>query len=346
MKSLKESLKESLLDDFEDIAITQDENNLNDLLKKADDAAKKGRLVTNSDKNHSSNSKIENNILYIPNYTAYIYTTDSHEFFMDAKKLKPYDTIQCSKFTNEFSLAVGHEANSKIAKIINIPEGQLKLLTRYINGLEINLDMSYPGLITNYNYDPNHKCYFENCKLNCTNRDAAGMRFDNIPEFHDCKITNFRSIYVYNANAIKDEDNKKLFDKIFDKNYTATYVDRKDPNKQYIRKGDLKTLYATVNIPKKYKFVETETNNKMFKVNEKFNLNDIINISNFDKHLSNIQIRDNNVGIIFYKPEELKDGGMYEIYAYYMLDKFSEKYHSEDLPNNPGWKVLVAKRMH
>ncbi len=347
------SLYESLLDDFEDMESSQDTDNVNNiLLPQADEEAgvykyKYGRPIQ-TDKKLSNGedipetSFIENGILKLGHCRFYEYTPEVHDILMKAKSIAPYDEIHHG---TELAFANGmKEVTSKVAKTINVYNGGVKfgMTTKLVKDLNINVWINKVGdqaflhpPIDNAN---GFKLEMVNCKITCGGNylDNKRMRFGDIPEFKNCKITGINRINIYGPFCVRDRDDKLLSD-IFDETYKAKYVDAS--GKEYIRKGDLKTLAATVNNPKKYLLQESELGECKFAVNPKFKLEDLIDIKCFDKDLDYIQISDNNVGIIFFKSK-------YEtipVNASYFVEGVTSK-NTQCLPNNKEWKVTVLKR--
>ena len=345
------SLYESLLDDFEDMESSQDTDNVNNLLlPQADEEAgvykyKYGRpILTNKKLRNGEDipetSFIENGILKLGHCKFYEYTPKVHDILMEAKSIAPYDEIHHG---TELVFGGMKEVNSKVAKTINLYNGGVTfgMATKLVKDLNINVWINEAGdsllhpPIDNPNGD---RLEMVNCKITCGGNflDNKKMRFGDIPEFKNCKITGINKVNIYGPFCIRDREDK-LLSNIFDETYKAKYVDAS--GKEYIRKGDLKTLVATVNNPKKYLLQKSELGYCKFAVNPKFKLEDIIDINCFDKDLDYIQISDNNVGIIFFKS---KHETIY-VNPSYFSEVVTLK-NTQYLPNNKEWRVTVLKR--
>lgn len=343
------SLYESLLDDFEDMESSQDTDNVNNiLLPKADEEAgvykyKYGRAIKTNMKLSNGESIpetsfIENGILKLGHCKFYNYTPEVHDVLMEAKSIAPYDEIHHG---TELIFDGMKEVTSKVAKTINVYNGGVKfgMTTKLVKDLNINVWINGAGeLHSPFDNAAGDKLEISNCNITCSGSviDNKKMRLGDIPEIKNCKITGIERITIYGPFAIKDRRDK-LLSNIFDESYKAKYVDAS--GKEYIRKGDLKTLAATVNNPKKYIFQPSELGECKFEINPKFKLEDIIDINCFDKDLSHIQISDNNVGIIFFKSKH----ETIQVSASYFAEGVTQ-YNTAYLPNNKDWRVTVIKR--
>jgi hypothetical protein len=73
----------------------------------------------------------------------------------------------------------------------------------------------------------------------------------------------------------------------------------------------------------------------MFKINPKFKLSDIFDISGFNM-LEKITIADNNIGIIFFKGKHGVSGTGFS--------GLVQDWNKMDLPNDKDWKIIICKR--
>ena len=178
---------------------------------------------------------------------------------------------------------------------------------------------------------------------------ASRMKFNDIPVFKNCDINGIYIVTIYGANVLKGQ-NLSLFESMLDPTHQALYssktvtpkrlqpVDWHGATDMVVKKGTFKQVYACLNNSKKYNFVPTEKyGDTMFKINPKFKLSDIFDISCI-KDLEKITISDNNIGIVFHK----KDTGNATLGTGF--SGLVENWNHMDLPNDKDWRIAICKK--
>ena len=373
MITLYKYLRESLLDDFDDLDNKQHKGMIDDALFKADVNA--GVLASNStpDKYRNSSyslnknsmmmngevaqerSRIEDGILKLGVASTYRYTSAKvHSVLQDVKAIEPYDTIWCPKSMSIFMNTI----DDSIAKEINIYNGNLELgyIVEKVENITLNIGINndtmwHPAITVPVN-QVGGKITFKNCTINHPedrNIMVSRMKFNDIPVFNNCDINGIYIVTIYGANILKGR-NLLLFESMLDPTHQAAYSSKpvvakylqptgwnpEDHAETVIKKGTFKQVYACLNNPKKYNFVPTEEyGDTMFKINPKFKLSDIFDISCI-KDLEKITIADNNIGIIFFKGERGAVGTGFS--------GLIQDWNQMDLPNDKDWKIIICKK--
>lgn len=371
MITLYKYLRESLLDDFDDLADKQHNNLLDQLFFEADkNAGVLTRDSTIDDWRNSScglyqslkmngekvqeRSRIEDGILKLGASNTYYYYPNVDKKLQDIKSIEPYDTIWCPK---SICLDVP-VVDDKVAKTINIYNGKLKLSNdvQRVENITLNIALNeVPTLspaIDVPTYQVAGPVTFKNCTItfpsgcSCIN---SRMKFHDIPTFKNCKIRGISWVSIYGANVLKGK-NLALFESMLDPKHQALYSSKpivakylqptgwnaEDHAEMVVKKGTFKQVYACLNNAKKYNFVPSEDyGTTTFKINPKFKLSDIFDISGFDD-LERITIADNNIGICFYSGDHSLVGTGFSGRV--------DDHNRIDLPNNPGWKVIICKK--
>lgn len=371
MITLYKYLRESLLDDFDDLAEKQHNSMIDDALFKADVNA--GVLSSSSTPDKYRNpsyglskhmmgeeiaqerSRIEDGILKLGMASTYYYTSAKvHDILQDVKAIEPYDTIWCPK---SMSILM-NKIDDSIAKEINIYNGNLELgyIVSKVENITLNIginnDTSFHPAITVPMYQAGGKVTFKNCTINHPKgRDiiASRMRFNDIPVFKNCDINGIYIVTIYGANVLKGQ-NLSLFESMLDPTHQALYSSKAVAPKRLqpddwhgstdmvVKKGTFKQVYACLNNSKKYNFVPTEEyGDTMFKINSKFKLSDIFDISCI-KDLEKITIADNNIGVIFYRKDE-RNATSGTGFSGLIRDC-----NDMDLPNDKDWRIAICKK--
>jgi hypothetical protein len=344
------SLYESLLDDFDVIAGKQDDDTLEQALIEADKAGcpklsmRISKNITFSGEQIQERSRVEDGIFKCCLSAYYKYDKYVKAEMDKIKLLKPFDTIWVP---NEFRVTA-NAIDKDIAKTINIYNGGLVLYeVKEIDGVNINLciDNSWVGNALDASGPRSlGRIAIKNSTITASSRSGATnqasytvnqMTFAEIPEITNSKIEGFTSVRIYSPSAVKDRKDNKLAN-MLDPKYKAYYHDTKlGALQEYVKKGDIKTVCAVVNNPRKYKFIETEEQKCMFRMNPSFKLKDLINIDCFDNALSKIFIMDNNVCILFTKDKPLRGS----ICGW----KAAMPWNTAKLPND-NWYVSIVKK--
>ena len=373
MITLYKYLRESLLDDFDDLVDKQHNSMLEQLFFEADrDAGIIGKNSTIDAWRNSSyrlykglkingedvleRSRVEDGVLKLGLTSTYYYSSIVDKTLQDIKSIQPYDTIWCPKSM------VMHKpiVDDKIAKVINIYNGNLELgyKVERIENITVNISIdsgaTFSPAVDVPKYQVAGPVTFANCTINHrmdTSYINSRMRFHDIPTFKNCKINGIGWVSIYGANVLKGK-NLALFESMLDPKHQAMYSSKpvvakrlqpdgwkaEDHAEMVIKKGTFKQVYACLNNPKKYNFVPTEEyGDTMFKINPKFKLSDIFDISCFNE-LDRITISDNNIGIIFFKSVSghVASGTGF---SGLILD-----WNRMDLPNDKDWKIVICKK--
>lgn len=374
MITLYKYLRESLLNDFDDLDNNQHKNIVDDVLFKADVNA--GVLTSNStpDKYRNSayglnmhknamgngedaqeRSRIEDGILKLGIASTYYYTAAKvHSVLQDVKALEPYDTIWCPKSMSILMNVI----DDSIAKEINIYNGNLELgyIVEKVENITLNIGINndttwHPAITVPVN-QVGGKVTFKNCTINHPedrNTLVSRMKFNDIPVFNNCNINGIYVVTIYGPSVLKGK-NLSLFESMLDPTHQALYSshsvapkrlrpdDWKGAADMVVKKGTFKQVYACLNNPKKYNFVPTEEyGDTMFKINPKFKLSDIFDIRCI-KDLEKITIADNNIGIIFYH----KNAG--NVASGTGFSGLIGDWNNMDLPNDKDWRIAICKK--
>lgn len=149
-------------------------------------------------------------------------------------------------------------------------------------------------------------CYGSIIKLNNINinnqqnnsSQVFTMNSAAFPVFEKCNIKGIHRLAIYDPFIFDHTDVIAKFDNILDFTHTVNYMD--STGKEHApRKTNWKKIIAAVNNPKKYIFKSSD-NDKILKFKPNFKLKDFINIDCFD-NLTEIILRDNKVSISFWK---------------------------------------------
>lgn len=373
MITLYKYLRESLLNDFDDLDNNQHKGIIDDALFKAD--VNSGVLHSNSTPDKYRNpsyglnknsmmmngevaqerSRVEDGILKLGVASTYRYTAAKvHNVLQDVKALEPYDTIWCPKSMSIYMNVI----DDSIAKEINIYNGNLELgyfvekVENITLNIGINNDTAFHPAITVPAHQVGGKVTFKNCTINHPkdrNYIASRMKFNDIPVFKNCDINGIYAVSIYGADVLKGK-NLSLFESMLDPTHQALYSSKAVTPKRLqpddwhgaadmvVKKGTFKQVYACLNNSKKYNFVPTEEyGDTMFKINPKFKLSDIFDISCI-KDLEKITISDNNIGIIFYHKAE-RNAASGTGFSGLIGD-----WNNMDLPNDKDWRIAICKK--
>jgi hypothetical protein len=261
-----------------------------------------------------------------------VISSDVHEFridnqisdmLIDLHKVRPFDEISAQhviKFENEDLL------DGKTIKTFRCANAFIGGRVSLIKG--VNFDLEQPAS----NLRPRFSCENDSVTLEDVEvwmeegniRDR--MRFDGIPTLKKFKAHNVSSVHIYSALAFDKASLVKKMNEFFDPTYK--YVIDDVGGKMISRKGDFKTIVATVNNPRKYNPDHIIGN--PFSVNKNARISDIIDLKCFDDELMKIGIANNNVEIDFTTT--------------YGLPNSNGSYFKDKLPNDDGWEVWVYKR--
>ena len=371
MITLYKYLRESLLDDFDDLSDKQHNNLLDQLFFEADrDAGILAKNSTIDDWRNSSyrlynglkingekvleRSRVEDGILKLGMASTYYYFPIVDEKLQDIKSIEPYDTIWCPKSMTMHMPVV----DDKIADVINIYNGNLELgykVERVENitfNISINSCSAFSPAVDVPKYQVAGPVTFKNCTISNMMDNSyinSRMRFHDIPTFENCKINGIGWVSIYSANVLKGK-NLALFESMLDPKHQALYSSKSVAPKRLqpddwhgatdmvVKKGTFKQVYACLNNSKRYNFVPTEEyGDTMFKINPKFKLSDIFDVSGFNM-LDRITIADNNIGIIFFKAdsEHVASGTGFS--------GLIQDWNRMDLPNDKDWKIIICKK--
>ena len=344
MKNLYKYLRESLLDDFEDLEISQDNDNIKSIVGSMD---KLSALYPNKypqtfrNEEAQEYSRIDDGILKLCSCRSYNLTTKTIEMLNDLKSIKKFDTIWA---LNSISFDNRPEVNDIMLA---------KNIITFHGGIEF-------GKYTSKVSDLNIKTCVDNnnCSLSVIRSDCFSIEFNNCeiqhnpsksntgnymymidkPKFVNCKISGINEIIVYDCLGVRDAGNEG-FDNLFDENYKITL---NDGVKTSVKRATFRNVCAIINNPKKYSATYFEKEFKegcIFKVNPKFKLENVIDIKCFNKDLKHIEFVDNNVGILFYKHKYNPN-----VHISRLILADISTYNTAVLPNNKDWSVAILKR--
>ena len=373
MITLYKYLRESLLDDFDDMVDKQHNSMLEQLFFEADkESGIIGRDSTIDAWRNSSyrlykglkingenvleRSRVEDGVLKLGMTSVYYYFPIVDKKLQDIKSILPYDTIWVPKSMTMHMPVV----DDKIADVINIYNGNLELgyKVERIENITFNISINSCSAFSPAVDVPKHQVAgpvtFKNCTISNMMDSVyinSRMRFHDIPTFENCKINGIGWVSIYGANVLKGK-NLALFESMLDPKHQAVYSSKpvvakylqptgwnpEDHAEMVIKKGTFKQVYACLNNPKKYNFVPTEEyGTTMFKINPKFKLSDIFDVSGFNM-LDRITIADNNIGIIFFKAdsEHVASGTGFS--------GLIQDWNRMDLPNDKDWKIIICKK--
>ena len=261
-----------------------------------------------------------------------VVSPDVHEFRVDNQisdmlinlhKVRPFDEIGAThviKFEN------GDLLDGKTIKTIRCANAFIGGRVSLIKGVDFDLEQPASNL------RPRFVCENDDVTLEDVEvwmeegniRDR--MKFAGIPTLKKFKAHNVSSVHIYSALALDKASLIKKMNEFFDPTYK--YVIDDVGGKMISRKGDFKTIVATVNNPRKYNPDHIIGN--PFSVNKNARISDIIDLKCFDDELIKIGIANNNVEIDFTTT--------------YGLPNSNGSYFKDKLPNDKDWEVWVYKR--
>lgn len=372
MVTLEEYLKESLLDDFDTLDQSAHNGIIDQLLSEIDSISGQSKSKYQRNAKIVEPSKIENDNLVLvqyDNYDPFYYTAEIGEKLKQIYSINGYkkiivprglyiadDVIKLdNSITKEFEL---HDFNILLSPNIELiknltfrfAKGTSSTARTYlIDGRGTTLS-SWRSSRTRHKLDP---LVFQNCNIYNELSNKRSLLFVDIPVFNNCKVTRIEYIHIQGILILKDRKaNLAKFENMVVPTHQAMYTSAKTgawdkinkpdtwtpPEDNVVKKMTFKQLYACLNNPKKYNFVASDYGDTMFKINPKFKLKDIIDISGFDDSLAKIIICDHNVAIQFYRPDS--GCGRWD----YHCDGIMDKRNDLPLPNDEGWRVVIYKR--
>lgn len=330
MKNLQEYIRESLLDDFDDLSKSQDAYNYLhefDNLTGFKDSKLEGRKLIFGDILKNTRSK------------SHKITNAAYSQLKLIKNELGIDSINCN---GGMELDVINVDNSAFDEI-NIENGYLSLTAnnRSFKDLTVNIHGSQK-LLKLYAYN---SIEINNCKINYNVEGNYGILYINgeLPNIKNSKITSVNCIMCYDVFGVRDRSDSKLTN-IFDESYIMpNFINSPKPMK---KKGSLRNVCAAVNNQKKYPTSNYTKEQPLFKVNKNFKLESVIDIKCFDKKLEHIEIADNGVGILFFKSKDNKHPNPD---AAFLNDSRLNIYdiidgNTQPLPNNKDWYISVLHR--
>lgn len=344
MKNLYEYIQESLLDDFEDLEISQDDDNIKSIVGPMDKLAAlypSKYSLTFRDEEAQEYSRIDDNILKLCSCRSYNLTTKTIEMLNDLKSIRKFDTIWA---LNSISFDNRPDINDiMLAKNIITFHGGIGF-GKYTSNIS---NLNIKTCVDNDNYSGSvirSDCFhveFNNCKIQHNpSKSTTGnyMYMNDKPKFINCKISGINELIVYDCMGVRDAGNEG-YDNIFDENYKITL---NDGVKASVKRATFRNVCAIINNPRKYRATYFEKEFKegcIFKINPKFKLENVIDIKCFNKDLKHIEFVDNNVGILFYKHKYNPNAHISRL----ILADIST-YNTAVLPNNKDWSVTVLRR--
>ena len=317
MKHLNQCILESLLDDEDDIMSTAYDKTIENLIDNINDAIGArhnwGKI--------KAVSIIENALCISGEVSEFKVDAKMADMILDLHKVKPFDELSV---THNITFENDRLLDGKIIKTIRCERVFLSGQTSVVKN--VDFDLENPSLALRARFT----CYSRNITLENVNiwmedgsiRDR--MRFDGIPTLKNFKAHNVSRVVIYSPSAFDQVSIQKKMNEFFDPTYK--YVIDDVGGKMISRKGDLKTIVATVNNPRKY--VPLRIVGNPFSISKSAKLTDIIDLKCFDDELNGISISNNNVEFEFRKDKTAP--------AFTTFRAF--------LPNDKGWELFVYKR--
>jgi hypothetical protein len=322
MKSLYKYIHESLLDDEDEIFDRAEEVVVRDMIAKID------KLVLKRSIWGGECTKFIENTLLI-NHSNVRVDSELLEALLDLHKVKPFDTISVAhtleileeellngktiETIRASNVILGHKVNNVSNMVFDLAEQPLGLnKPRFISvALGKGLTMTNVEI---YMYGE-------------TRIDKA--LFSNIPVLRNVKFEKVLEVQIYNPQLFEKVIVLDGFNKFFDTKYLYKVTTSAD--KTISRKGDVKTIVATVNNPIKY----TQDNmvGMPYSINSNAKLSDIFDNTSFSDELNRITFANNNVEFEFYRDD-----------AQRLKFPKKNKFGPTDLPNDKGWHLEICKK--
>lgn len=318
MKHLSQCINESLLDDEDEIVSKgldkAIENMIEDINRAIGARNNWGRV--------KAVSFVENALCISNEVSEFKIDAKMADMLLDLHKVRPFDEISARHsitFENDRLL------DGKTIKTVRCERVFLTGQTSMVKN--VDFDLENPSLALRARFT----CYSRNITLENVNiwmEDGSvsdRMRFDSIPTLKNFKAHNVSRVAIYSPSAFDQVSIQKKMNEFFDPTYK--YVIDDVGGKMISRKGDLKTIVATVNNPRKY--VPSRIVGNPFVISKSAKLADIIDLKCFDNELIGVSIANNNVEFEF-RREKNSSPGVFTFNA--------------PLPNDKGWELLVYKR--
>lgn len=324
MKSLYKYIHESLLDDEDEIFDRAEEVVVREQLAKIN-----AIICKNQNWRGGEYVKfIENFLTFIDIYELQV-TAELSEALIDLHKVREFDTINVpykisilddtlmdGKLIHEIkasSLVLGYRVN-KVSNIIfdlsqdprgyQTPKFNSQSLSRGITMTNVEIYMGDGG-------------------------DMNRLFFSQIPTLKNVKIEGAKRVNVYGALLFDNTDCLNKFNGFFDPKYKYKITD--SIGKTTMRKGDMKTIVATFNNPKKYP--QTNMVEPPYSISPSAKIKDILDPKMFGDDVNMISFANNNVKFTFYRDDSQRH-----------VAKISRVSSGPiDLPNDKGWHLEICK---
>ena len=311
MRSLYNYIRESILDDEDDIMDKAKDKVIENLLMDISSyICKRQHWGTISVVRF-----IEDTLVVSPDVHDFVIDNQISDMLIDLHKAHPFDEIgalHVIRFEN------GDLLDGKTIKTVRCANAFIGGRISLIKGVDFVLEQPAPSI------RPRFVCENDDITLEDVEvwmeegsiRDR--MKFAGIPTLKKFKAHNVSAVHIYSALAFDKASLIKKMNEFFDPTYKYDIDDV--GGKTISRKGDFKTIVATTNNPRKYDPDKIVGN--PFSVNKNAKISDIIDLKCFDDELTKIGIANNNVEVDFITS--------------WAVPVLNGGYFKDDLPNDKG----------
>lgn len=317
MKHLSQCINESLLDDEDEIMAKELDRVVEDYLDRIFAYLYKSKHVKNVD-----SVKFIEDTLHIKGFAYAKLDYTITDLILELHKARPFD---------EISVAGGIEfyddrlLDGKTIKTVRAKSVTFYYQVHNVTGVDFDLSMSSEQLKTKF-VSTSFSITFDNVNVYMNGGSIYDrMRFASIPILKKFNATKVWQVSIYSPSLFDHSSERKQIESFFDTDYK---YEINIGGKVSKRKGDLKTIVATVNNPRKYMY---RFEGNPFKIRPTAKIKDLINTDMFDDELKVISFSNNNVIIKFNRKDSDEYSG-------------TGTYSECNLPNDPDWKLCMFQR--
>lgn len=325
MKSLYKYIHESLLDDEDEIFDRAEEAVVREQLAKIN-----AIICKNQNWRGGEHVKfVENFLVFIDIYELQV-TAELSEALIDLHKVHEFDTI-CAPY--KISILDGALMDGKLIQVIKASHLLLGYRVDKVSNIIFDLSQDPRGY-----QNPRFVAQSLSKGLTMTNVEIYmggvwiinKLVFSQIPTLKNVKIEGAQRVNVYGALLFDNMDCLNKFNGFFDPKYKYNITD--STGKTTMRKGDMKTIVATFNNPKKYP--QTNMVEPPYSIQPNAKIKDILDPEMFGDSVNLISFANNNVAFTFYRDDSQRQ-----------TPKISKTSSGPiDLPNDKRWKLEIAKK--
>ena len=312
IKQFGTSLKESLLDDLDDLMDISDKNVQHTMADSPEFTSIYGlgwSVVGDTAVRDSKQSPF--NYRKAIQAPIYLNGQKSIDDFLATKEVKINDNSL--RITSQRTLILSKDTFSK--KIITGEQSLLHISGNYVTIKDIDLEIGGKLQISSTFGTP----LFSNMNIDLKNKiKQISISSESIPVFMNVK-SNARILHIHDTFMFDDEKTLKDIDKLFDFPYTCKVYDHNKKNEVDIVIKSFKKIHAIINNKKRYMITEP-----ILRFKKGITVNDLIDLSGF-KDLQDVIINNNLVSLSFHKT-----GPSYRDHSY------------AELPG--GWVAHVSKK--